>query len=319
VSGDGPPKADSEAQLPEELNVAEMDVDEFLAGHFLNEGSDGEEDTDGDDDEAAPSNSDELLSSENEDGADVSSDEAGAAAGRLQHSSQEPNPPSQDNDEGDDDMSDDETGTGVGKQNRRLKDEIAAHRAQLEALKQADPEFYEYLQSTDKELLAFGQGEPGSEDEEEEEEELESSAEEQEEEEDAGDRETEAPAAEPVPSEKSMTVTLSMVNSWCSAAKSTASPGSLRQLFRAYRAACHYGDTEDSVDEGLRLGSSAVYSRLMMFVLREADGLLRRALGADDGLTASAVMKMPRWRKIEALAKSYLGNTLHLLGESNGE
>ena len=56
-------------------------------------------------------------------------------------------------------------------QNRQYKTEIAGHQAQLEALKQQDPEFYEYLQQTDQELLNFGQDdeEEGEEDEEEEE------------------------------------------------------------------------------------------------------------------------------------------------------
>ena len=54
-------------------------------------------------------------------------------------------------------------------QNKQYKTEIASHQAQLEALREQDPEFYEYLQQTDKELLNFGQDD----DEEEEEEEME--------------------------------------------------------------------------------------------------------------------------------------------------
>lgn len=37
--------------------------------------------------------------------------------------------------------------------------------AQLEALREKDPEFYEYLQSTDQQLLGFGEGEADSEEE----------------------------------------------------------------------------------------------------------------------------------------------------------
>lgn len=32
-------------------------------------------------------------------------------------------------------------------------------------------------------------------------------------------------------------------------------------------------------------------------------------------LTAAALIRLPRWKKLEPLIKSYLGNTLHLLGE----
>ena len=42
-------------------------------------------------------------------------------------------------------------------QNKRYKTEIASHQAQLEALREQDPEFYDYLQQTDQELLNFGQ------------------------------------------------------------------------------------------------------------------------------------------------------------------
>ena len=58
----------------------------------------------------------------------------------------------------------------VQAQNKQYKTKIASHQAQLEALKQQDPEFYEYLQQTDQELLNFGQDddeEEGEEDEEE--------------------------------------------------------------------------------------------------------------------------------------------------------
>lgn len=57
----------------------------------------------------------------------------------------------------------------VQAQNKQYRTEIASHQAQLEALKQQDPEFYEYLQQTDQELLNFGQDDDEEEGEEEEE------------------------------------------------------------------------------------------------------------------------------------------------------
>ncbi len=45
----------------------------------------------------------------------------------------------------------------VRAQRKQYKTEIASHQAQLEALREQDPEFYEYLQQTDQELLKFGQ------------------------------------------------------------------------------------------------------------------------------------------------------------------
>lgn len=45
----------------------------------------------------------------------------------------------------------------VRAQNKKYRSDIASHQEQLQALKDQDPEFYEYLQQTDQELLNFGQ------------------------------------------------------------------------------------------------------------------------------------------------------------------
>lgn len=44
------------------------------------------------------------------------------------------------------------------------------------------------------------------------------------------------------------------------------------------RVACHYGDSEAELDAGLRLSSGAAFNRLLLFVLKEADGIFRRIL-----------------------------------------
>lgn len=82
------------------------------------------------------------------------------------------------------------------------------------------------------------------------------------------------------------------------------------------RAACHYGDSEAEVEAGLRISSGAAFNRVLLFTLKEADGLLRRALsapaaagdggagaGAGGGAAANAattaeVLKLSRWRKV---------------------
>ena len=38
---------------------------------------------------------------------------------------------------------------------------------------------------------------------------------------------------------------------------------------QAYRLACHYGDSEEQVHETMKISSSAVFSKLMLFVLKE--------------------------------------------------
>lgn len=85
---------------------------------------------------------------------------------------------------------------------------------------------------------------------------------------------------------------------------------------QAYRLACHYGDTEEEVHETMKISSSTVFNKLMLFVLKEADSIFLRMLSLDGQATVSArdVQKSKRLKKIESLLKSFLGNSLHLLG-----
>ena len=44
-----------------------------------------------------------------------------------------------------------------------------------------------------------------------------------------------------------ITVTSAVVSKWCETAKGQASLGTMRYLVKAYRMACHYGDSEEEV------------------------------------------------------------------------
>lgn len=298
VETKAPNEDGDEGEIPD--NVADMDVDEFLAGAFLGDGSiyaSESEDIDAGDE-------DDLR----DEGIDSSDDEDDEIPPSERQTVPEPDDGNCESDV--DDGNDDDDSTGVAAQNTRLKDEIASHKEQLANLKETDPEFYKYLEATDQELLAFG-----TKDEDLEESEL--SDEEAGEEEKKNDEDFNKVIA---PSDQaagmvSVAVTMAQLESWCASAMRSASLAALRLLLRAYRAACHYGDTEDSVQETMRINSSAVYNKLMLFVLKEADALLRRALDVDGEADAVTIRRAARWVKLEPLVKSYLGNTLHLLGE----
>ena len=278
-----------------------MDVDEFLEGNFLEDDlADDVEETDDDgEDEMGSSGGEEELT--------------GAEMASFCHSSEEEDDEKNEDEENGEGMT--ETSSKANRRNQELKDEVASHKAQLEALRDVDPEFYAYLQATDQELLEFGNQEEG---EEEEDADVSGRRAQAKDDGDDGERSSIAPSSN-LKDSASKTITMSMVNEWCTSAKAKASLGALRHLLRAYRVACHYGDSEESIDESLRLGSSAVYSRLMSFVLQEFDSLLRRALDMDQREVdaSSTITSLPRWKKLEPLAKSYLGNTLHLLGTSS--
>ena len=187
------------------------------------------------------------------------------------------------------------------------EDDLELTREDMEKLKETDPEFYNYLKSTDEGLLDFDMGseednqEEDNDDGQEEEEAEEEEKEEEKEEEEEGAAQKAAASV----------ITSESLKSWCDAAQKNASLGAVKQMTRLYRIACHYGD-EDAGEESLQLASSAVYNNILLFMLGKADDMFRKALAIDSDDVD--VTKQPRWPKYEPLVRSYLGNTLHLLG-----
>lgn len=239
-----------------------MDIDEFLAGDFLNQSAGGATDL-SDEDDADGSDEDEGDDLSDLEGSDGDEDNENGMEGSPEYDEEEEESSESESDSEGDDDDEEETGGGakaVKKNNKKLKSEIGSHKEQLEKLKQQDPEFYAYLQATDKELLAFGDDND--------EENSESDSE--------GDHpvaanddlaDADLTAGKAGLDGKTHTVTLAMVDSWCKAAMKSASWGSVRSLVKAYRVACHFGDSEEQVDEGMRIASSSVYNKLMLFML----------------------------------------------------
>ncbi|KAG1661708.1 hypothetical protein FOA52_002044 [Chlamydomonas sp. UWO 241] len=272
----------------EKRRLEDMGVDEFLDGGFASGDDSGSDD--GSDDDDMEDEDEEDEDGEGEDGDDDADVE----------------------EEEEDDDDDDEVVGGkehhpVSKDNQRLKGENDTHRSQLEALKARDPEFYAYLQQTDAGLLDFqDDDEANSEDEGGE----------------GAEEETEEAGLEGDPEESAgpsgrITVTSALVTKWCEAAKKGAPLGTMRSLVKAYRMACHYGDSEEEVATSMKIASAAVYNQLMLFMLKDADGLFRRMLGIDKksagATTVADLTKSSKWRKVGPLIKSYWGNSLHLL------
>lgn len=275
----------------------ELDVNDFLNGGFMS--VDAEQDQ-----HAESSQSEDDLSSAEDAALDSDAEQEGTLDAGLEPGTES---------ESDDDA-DPETNP-VRAQNKQYNTEIASHQAQLEALREQDPEFYEYLQQTDQELLNFGLDDV----EEEEDEAMEAADEAEDEQEEANVRPAldEAQEEQAGPSGQLRHVSSAMVEAWCKAAITNASPAAMHKLLQAYRLACHYGDSEEQVHETMKISSSAVFNKLMLFVLKEADGIFLRMLGLDklNSVTARDVQKAKRLSKVEGLLKSFLGNSLHLLGQ----
>lgn len=185
-------------------------------------------------------------------------------------------------------------GTSDGDESEEDESELEMHKEDLERLKETDPEFYKYLKDTDKELLEFDD-EDGSD---------EMEADQLVEGQDDG-MEAELREAPPL-------IDSEYLSSWCESAEKNASLGAIKYLCRVYRAACHHGDGD--AEESLELVSSAVYNRIMLFMLQKADGIFRKALNMENTDETIDLKAKSRWPKVEPFVKSFLGNTLHLLG-----
>ena len=259
--------------------LEDMSIDEFLnQSDFEEEGEEGEEESDegeeGEEEEESEESEEEEEGEEEDDG------------------SEEDEEPSEDEGE------DDEHLSALNKENAKMRSEVKSHKATLEKLKETDPEFYEFLQTEDQDLLEFDED-----DDEEDEEDL------SDDDDDDGERKK----------KKQRVLTTELVQKLCANAESGDSLAGAKSLFQAYRAACHYGDDENDGDEAsVRLASSSAFHELVQFTLMNGDGILRSLLGVKNADEESSPSFKPhtnsRWKKVQPLAKSYIGNTLHLLG-----
>ncbi|CAL5219709.1 g1599 [Coccomyxa viridis] len=212
-----------------------------------------------------------------------------------------------------------ETGNGKPKVKRKRKDEGAEFQDELATLQQRDPEFFAYLKETDNDLLNFSLP-PTSKDTDED------AADDSADEDDKAlgnegkfdDKDQDLDASKEVSARGQERISAEVLSQWCLEAKQHASLRAMRKLMKAFRVACHYGDTETEMDSTLRSTSTVVFNRLVIFVLKEADQIFRQLLGVstDAELASGAVKRQPRWNKVEPLLKSYLGNSLHLLGNA---
>eukprot|EP00854_Cymbomonas_tetramitiformis_P003913 gene3913-4876_t len=313
--------AEDEEPTHEKKAIEDMDADEFMNAQF---GDDDDEDEDDDPEEEE----EDLLKADDDEEKD---------------GDQEFELGEEDESEEDDEMPE----GSLRADNAALRNELGSHKDQLKSLEEQDPEFFKYLQENDQDLLNWDES-----DEEEEDPATEAAP-------GAGteDAMEEEEASEPARAGKERGVlTTKMVTEWCKAAKENRDivrlkacltcslafdppallvlvthqsidqsnvfklAASVKKLLRGYRSACHYGDAQlDDLDSEYNIASSNVFNKLMLFVLREIDGIFRSILGMagkDPALTSNVSLeKRPRWKKVEPLLKSYLGNTLHIAGQ----
>ncbi|KAK3154190.1 hypothetical protein QOZ80_2BG0187410 [Eleusine coracana subsp. coracana] len=207
-------------------------------------------------------------------------------------------------DEIEEDEAEDEDGATA-----RKKAKTKQHAEQLRRLQEKDPEFYKYLEECDKELLEFEDDE----------------VEDDQETVGGGGDDDDEPSSERKGELKQSLkpITMEMVESWCNGADD-GKIGSIRSIIRAFRKACHYGeDKGDNSDAKFSVMSGSVLDKVMHFVLKHMDRILRELLGAPSfggkKEAISELMITKPWKKHGNLMRIYLGNALHMITEMTDE
>ena len=231
-----------EGDLDAELDA--MDMDEFMSrfGDGMDEmddgddSDDGEVDDDGDDDEEE--DAEEDLDDEDGDVTDDIDDEEPEDETELQGS------------------------------RKKLSSAVQKHKAELEALREKDPEFFKYLEDNDNMLLDF------DEDQEADQEEAGSGAEDDE----AQDDDDAAPRAAP----KGQLLTKEMLIEWNGQLETKKSMHALRRLLAAFRSACHMNDAASGDKQPAALPyhieTGSVFNRTIIMTMRHTVNIFDHVL-----------------------------------------
>ncbi|KAL9299824.1 Nucleolar complex protein 2 [Arabidopsis thaliana] len=200
-----------------------------------------------------------------------------------------------------------------GKKVKSKKAEAEEHEEELKRLQEKDPDFFQYMKEHDAELLKFDATEIEDDADVEPDTDLEDT------EKEGDDEATKMEIAKKVHVQK--TITASMVDAWSKSIEDEAKLGGVRSILRAYRTACHYGDdTGDDQSTKFSVMSSEVFNKIMIYVLSEMDGILRKLLRfpEDTRGTKETILELTNtrpWKNYNHLVKSYLGNSLHVLNQ----
>lgn len=109
-------------------------------------------------------------------------------------------------------------------------------------------------------------------------------------------------------------LTTHTIDVWCWMVMEEPNMVALPNLLNAFRAACHYGTGDSNDSSWTGISNKEVYSKILTFVLCEADGIFRRLLGISRGkVSMSQLNSSPKWLTVRPLIKSYLKSSLFLV------
>nr|CAB3494306.1 unnamed protein product [Digitaria exilis] len=196
-----------------------------------------------------------------------------------------------------------EEGGGAGSSRKKAKQ----HAAELKRLQEKDPEFYKYLKEHDKDLLGFDDDDDD----------------EIEDDEETGISDDAEPVSKDEQKQVVKPITMEMVDSWCDGVENE-KIGSIRSILQAFRRACHYGEDQgDNSAPKFSVMSGSVLDKVMHFVLKHMDRVLRQLLGAPSfggkKEAISELMLSKPWKRHGNLMRIYLANALHMITEMTDE
>ncbi|XP_040939977.1 nucleolar complex protein 2 homolog isoform X12 [Gossypium hirsutum] len=189
-------------------------------------------------------------------------------------------------------------------QNRAICIELTEKKKKLERLQKKDLEFSKFLESYENGLGKLRDDKNYSD------------------EDNTSEDGTESPEKGTVNLRKGKLFTSSAFNSLCQLVREHRSISALTSLLNEYRAACHYGsEPSDLHDVALCSGlqDSKTFSKILIFMLQEADNIFREMLGiSSSSCKKEAILELKnssKWKTMKPLIKSYLGSTLFLLNQ----
>lgn len=195
----------------------------------------------------------------------------------------------------DDDQGDQEQGVASEDDSMSEADEEAAHQADLDKLKETDPEFYAHLASTDAGLLKFSNVT-----------------------EDSEQTETTTITTETPTPVTSSILTTKLLNSLEKKAFTKNSMKGVRDLIQAFKSGCYMSDALSTEGPKLRytLVSPLVFQKLVLSIVRKLHGHLAQQLDLKRMKSGALPSSLKGFSRYERLIKSFLKSYIHLLSIS---
>ncbi|KAJ2999230.1 Nucleolar Complex 2 protein [Globomyces sp. JEL0801] len=210
-----------------------------------------------------------------EDDDDVSDDDAGFLIDNLNvHENDEDD---EEEDEEDMDIEEDDE-EDDGQESEEETEE--SYKLELEKLKEKDPKFYEYLKENDENLLNF-----------------EVTEDDDEEEMDDG----------------VVHVTREMIHSWRSSISKNHSLRALRKVLLAFKAAAAMGDPDKEVELAYHVEEGQVFNLVLLTAVKYAPIVFDHHIYGTDSERKGLPSAAKKWRKVQMLCKSFLGNLLKFM------